>query len=386
MKIAVPRETFPGERRVALVPDHIPPLTKKGLVVLVESNAGDGAGYPDQAYVDKGGQIINQRGELFQQADIVVQVRCLGANPQAGSSDLPLMRNGQVIIGSCDPLSNAPAARQMAERSVALLALELVPRITRAQSMDVLSSMATIAGYKAVLLAAEYLPRMFPMLMTAAGTLKPARVFVIGAGVAGLQALGTARRLGAVTCGYDVRPVVKDQVESMGAKFIELPLETAQAEGKGGYAQAMSEEFYKKQRELMKKVVAENDVVITTAAIPGKKSPVLITADMVQGMMPGSVIVDLAAERGGNCELTQADQIITAHGVTILGPTNLPATVPSHASQMYGKNICNLLALLITKEGQLNINLEDEIIRESLIAQQGQIVHPRIKEILSSAA
>jgi len=266
---------------------------------------------------------------------------------------------------------------------VALIALELIPRITRGQAMDILSSMATVAGYKAVLLGASHCARMFPMFMTAAGTVSPAKVFVIGAGVAGLQAIATARRLGAVVKGYDVRPAVKEQVESLGAKFVEMELETA--EGSGGYAREMNDEFYRRQRELMAKVVAESDVVITTAAIPGRKSPVLITADMVTHMAAGSVIVDLAAERGGNCELTRADEIVNIHNVTILGPTNLPATAPYHASQMYSKNLTNFLKLIVDKEGKLNLNLEDEIVRETLVTNQGSVVLPRISELLGKS-
>jgi NAD(P) transhydrogenase subunit alpha len=258
-----------------------------------------------------------------------------------------------------------------------------MPRITRAQSMDALSSMATVAGYKAVVLAANTLPRMFPMLTTAAGTIKPARVFVIGAGVAGLQAISTARRLGAPVEAYDVRPAAKEQVQSVGARFVELPLEAADAEDKGGYAKAQDESFYRRQREMMARVVAASDVVITTAAIPGKRSPVLVTGEMVQGMMPGSVIVDLAAERGGNCELTRADEVVRAHGVTIFGPTNLPATAPYHASQMYAKNIVTFVTHLV-KDGQLTLAMDDEITRETLVVRGGQVVHERVQGLLTT--
>jgi len=285
------------------------------------------------------------------------------------------------VVGMLDPLWRPEACRELAEQGVAAFSLELMPRITRAQSMDVLSSMATISGYKAVLLAAEALPRMFPMLMTAAGTVTPARVFVVGAGVAGLQAIATARRLGAVVHGYDVRPAVREQVESLGGKFVELPLETAQAEGTGGYAKAMDEAFYRRQREMMAKVVAESDVVITTAAVPGKKSPVLVTAEMVRGMGPGSVIVDLAAERGGNCELSQPDQTVVEGGVSILGPTNLPATIPYHASQLYSKNVVTFLSHLV-KDGQLAFDIEDEISRETLVTRDGQVVNDRVRAAL----
>jgi NAD(P) transhydrogenase subunit alpha len=276
-------------------------------------------------------------------------------------------------------------ARTLAARGVSLFGLELIPRITRAQSMDVLSSMATIAGYKAVILAANTLPKLFPMLTTAAGTIAPAKVFIVGVGVAGLQAIASARRLGGIVSAYDVRPAVKEQVQSLGAKFVEMPLETDQAEGQGGYAKAMDEEFYRKQRELMLRVVAEQDVVITTAAIPGKRAPILVTEEMVKAMPPGSVLVDLAAERGGNCELTKPGETVHVHGVTILGPTNLPAEVPNHASQMYAKNITTFLQHLI-KQGLPKINLEDEIIRETLVAHQGEVVQPRVRALLEDNA
>ena len=382
MIVAVPRESHPGERRVALIPASVPPLVKAGLEVLIEAGAGQAAGYADQQYVEKGAKIAPSRNDVFA-ADIVLQVRAAGANPEAGRADLELYRQGQVVIGMCDPLGLPQLAAEMAARGVSLFALELLPRITRAQSMDVLSSQATIAGYRAVLLAAEALPKMFPMMITAAGTLNAAKVFVIGAGVAGLQAIATARRLGAAVSAYDVRPAVKEQVQSLGAKFVEMQLETDAAETKGGYAQQMDEEFYRRQRELMARVVAESDVVITTAAVPGKKSPILVTAEMVAKMAAGSVIVDLAAERGGNCELTKAGQKVVEHGVTILGPTNPPAEVPQHASQMYAKNISTFLLNLV-KDKQIQINLEDEIIRDTLIARDGQVVNPRIQQLLGA--
>jgi H+-translocating NAD(P) transhydrogenase subunit alpha len=384
MIIAVPRESCPGERRVALIPASIPPLVKAGMEVAIEAGAGEPAGYTDQQYVDKGAKVVPSRKDVFA-GDILLQVRAAGANPQAGRADLELYRQGQVVIGTCDPLGSPQLAAEMAAKGVSLFSLELLPRITRAQSMDVLSSQATIAGYRAVLLAAEALPKIFPMMITAAGTLNAARVLVIGAGVAGLQAIATSRRLGAAVSGYDVRPAVKEQVQSLGAKFVEMQLDAAAAEGKGGYAQEMGEEFYRKQRELMTKVVAENDAVITTAAVPGKKSPILITAAMVAGMAPGSVIVDLAAERGGNCELTKPDETVVANGVTILGPTNLPAAAAFHASQMYAKNISTFLLNLV-KEKQVQVNLEDEIIRETLIARDGQVVNPRIQQLLGAAS
>ena len=384
MIVGVPKETYPGERRVALVPPVLPALAKLGVTVQIEAGAGESAGWTDAAYGDKGAQ-VGSRADVFRAADVLVQVRGHGANAAAGAADLPSMRAGQAVIGMLDPLGAPQAARDLAQTGVTSFALELLPRITRAQSMDVLSSMATVAGYKAVLLAAAHHARMFPMLMTAAGTVTPAHVFVIGAGVAGLQAIATARKLGAVVEAYDVRPAVKEQIQSLGGKFVELPLETQSAEGAGGYAKAQDEEFYRKQRELMARVVGQSDVVICTAAVPGKKSPVLVTADMVRTMPPGSVIVDLAAERGGNCELTRAEETVVEHGVTILGPTNLPATVPYHASQMYAKNVVTFLQHLV-KEGKLQIDLGDEITRETLLTRDGDVAQPRIRELLGFAA
>ncbi len=386
MIVGVPKETFPGERRVAVVPSVVPALTKASLDVLIESSAGTVAGFPDAAYTDAGARVAPSRAQLFADADIVLQVRSPGAADDAGRADLELLRPGQAIIGLSDPLGEPAAARAVAERGVAAFSMELIPRITRAQSMDVLSSMATIAGYKAVLLAAAALPRMFPMMMTAAGTITPAKVFVVGAGVAGLQAIASARRLGARVEAYDVRPAVKEQVESLGASFVELPLETEGAEDAGGYAKAQDETFYQRQRETMARVVAASDVVITTALIPGKTAPILVTAEAVAGMSPGSVVVDLAAERGGNCELTQADEtVVTDSGVTILGPTNLPSTVPYHASQMYAKNISTLLLHLV-KEGALALDMDDEITAGTLVSRDGAVVHPRICDLLGMPA
>jgi NAD(P) transhydrogenase subunit alpha len=380
MKVAVPTETFPGERRVALVPANIAQLAKSGLEVIVERGAGLRAGYADELYVAQGARIEGDRKGLFA-ADIVAQVRVGGANPVAGQADLPFLRAGQILVGMADPLGEPEWIARAAASGVSLFPLELLPRITRAQGMDVLSSMATIVGYRAVLLAAVELPKMFPLLMTAAGTITAARVFVIGAGVAGLQALGTARRLGAVVQAYDVRPAVREQVESLGARFVELKLATSSAEGSGGYAKELGEEFYGQQRELMASVVAESDVVITTAAVPGRPSPRLVTADAVRRMRPGSVIVDLAAERGGNCELTRRDERVVERGVVILGPTNLPAEVPYHASQMLSNNITNFLRHLV-RDGQVRMDLEDEIIRETLVTHGGQVVGARMRELL----
>lgn len=380
MKVGIPKETFPGGSQVALVPDSIPQLKKSGLEVIVEKGAGQAAGYPDNLYVEKGGSLVESRQDVFSQADIILQVQGFGANP-AGESDYSLIKPGKKFISFLDPLSAPESVEKLAEAGAAALSMELMPRITRAQSMDALSSMATVAGYKAVMMAAVELPRMFPMMMTAAGTITPARVFVVGAGVAGLQAIASSKRLGAVVYAYDVRPAVKEQVESLGGKFVEMELDAADSEDKGGYAKEMDDEFYRKQREMMSRVVAESSVVITTAAIPGRKAPILVTEEMVKGMHPGSVVIDLAAERGGNCELTEAGKTVEKYGVKIIGPVNLPATVPYHSSQMYAKNIVTFLQHLV-KDGELNINPEDEITAGTLLANEGQVVHPRVRELL----
>ncbi len=384
MVVGIPAETYPGERRVATVPAVLPALTKAGLDVLLEPAAGAAAGFPDAGYVEKGAALAADRAHVFADADVVLQVRALGANPDAGRPDLELMRPGQVVIGLSEPLGAPGAARELAARGITALSMELIPRITRAQSMDALSSMATIAGYKAVLVAAEALPRMFPMMMTAAGTVTPARVFVVGAGVAGLQAIASARRLGAKVEAYDVRPAVKEQVESLGASFVDLPLDTAGSEDAGGYAKAQDETFYARQREMMGRVVAGSDVVITTALIPGKPAPVLVTGEMVAGMTPGSVVVDLAAERGGNVEPSRPDEVVSAHGVTVLGPTNLPSTVPYHASQMYARNVSALLLHLV-RDGAVALDFDDEITTGTLVSHDGEVVHPRVRELLETA-
>jgi NAD(P) transhydrogenase subunit alpha len=383
MIVGVPRETFPGERRVALVPGALPSLTKASLDVVVEASAGAAAGFPDAAYTEKGARIAESRERLFAEADIVLQVRSPGAAGEAGRADAELLRAGQAVIGFSEPLGEPAAAQAVAERGVSAFSMELIPRITRAQSMDALSSMATIAGYKAVLVAAEALPRMFPMMMTAAGTVTPARVFVVGAGVAGLQAIASARRLGAKVEAYDVRPAVKEQVESLGASFVDLPLDTAGSEDAGGYAKAQDEAFYARQREMMGRVVAGSDVVITTALIPGRPAPVLVTDDMVAGMTPGSVVVDLAAERGGNVEPSRPDEVVTAHGVTVLGPTNLPATVPYHASQMYARNVTSFLQDIV-EDGELKLDFDDEVVSGSCVTHDGEVVHARTLERMSS--
>jgi len=382
MIVGVPREMYPGERRVALVPGVIPSLTKAAIEVVIEAGSGASAGYPDAEYVAKGARVAADRAEVFRTADVIVQVLCYGANDKTGQSDVPLLRRDQALIGFLRPLGSMQSVQEIAARGARAFAVELMPRTTRAQSMDVLSSMATISGYKAVLLAANNLPRIFPMLSTAAGTVTPARVFVIGAGVAGLQAIATSRRLGAVTSAYDMRPIAKEQVMSLGGRFVELPIEAKDAQDASGYARAQDEEFYRKQRELLGQVVSESDVVITTAVIPGKKAPTLVTAEMVQKMAPGSVIVDLAAERGGNCALTHPGEIATEHGVTIIGLYNLASTVPYHASQMYAKNLTNFM-LHIIKDGKLKLDTQDEIICDTLLTDGGEIVNKRLRELYS---
>jgi len=381
--IGVPKETFPGETRVGLIPASLVTLKKIGAEVLIETGAGFAAGFTDDEYTKKGAKVVS-RDEVFSSADIIVQVRTYGANPDEGKADLGKFKKGQLVIGFGDALTEGDKVRELAETGALLFALEMLPRITRAQSMDVLSSMATVAGYKAVLIGADELPRMFPMFMTAAGTIAPARVFVVGAGVAGLQAIATAKRLGAVVEAYDVRPAVREQVESLGGKFVEMELDTEAAEDKGGYAKELGEDFYKKQRELMTRVVAENDVVITTAAIPGKKAPILVTEEMIKGMHPGSVIVDLAAERGGNCEGTVAGEAVMSHDVKIVGPTNIPAMIPYHASQMYARNVTTFIQNMV-KDGEINLNMEDEIIADTLITRDGDVVNPRVREVLGLA-
>src|SRR5450631_3670386 len=363
MIVGVPREGSPGERRVALVPAVIPTLLKAGLEVVVA----------------RGAKIVAQRGDVFRMAGVITQVLAVGANDRTGEADLPFLRPDQNLIGFLRPFGNIGTLRQLALTGVTSFSIELMPRTTRAQSMDALSSMATICGYKAVVIAADTLPRLFPMLTTAAGTITPSRVLVIGAGVAGLQAIATARRLGAVVSAYDLRPAAKEQVQSLGGRFVELPIEAKDAQDASGYAKAQDEEFYKRQRELLGKVIAESDVVITTAVVPGKKSPVLVTKEMVQGMAPGSVIFDLAAERGGNCELTRMGEIVVEHGVTIIGHINLATEVPYHASQMYARNITAFLLHLV-KDGKVKFNLEDEIIRETLVTRGGDVVNTRVRE------
>jgi NAD(P) transhydrogenase subunit alpha len=380
--IGIPSEIKTGEKRVAMSPANVQSLTDKSVKVLIQSDAGNAAGYPDNEYLAAGATITGDRAEIFASADIVLQVQSFGSNNENSADDLAMIRQGQLIIGMMDPLASPQAALDVAGKGATAIALELVPRISRAQSMDVLSSMATLAGYKAVLMGASSSPRIFPLLMTAAGTLQPARVLIMGVGVAGLQACATAKRLGAVVEAYDVRPAAREQILSVGAKPVELDLDTGESEGAGGYAKAQGEDFLQRQRELMTAVVAEQDIIITTAAIPGAKSPILVTEDMVVAMKPGSVIVDLAAERGGNCDLTEQGQTIVAHGVTIIGPENVPSDLPYHASQMYGKNMETLLGLILSDNGELELNFDDEIVAGTVVAHHGEIPHGHMRKLL----
>ena len=377
MRIAVPRETADHERRVALVPDAAGRLVKSGHEVAVESGAGSRAGFSDEAYREAGAEIAPDLPAAFKGAAVVLEVQ-----PPAAAK-VGLLPAGIAVIGFLQPAGNGPLIQELARAGVTSFSLELLPRISRAQSMDALSSQASVAGYKAVLVAADRLPKFFPMLMTAAGTIAPARGLVLGAGVAGLQAIATARRLGAVIEAYDVRPAVKEEVQSLGARFIELELEAQ--EGSGGYAREQSEEFLARQRELIGKHVAASDVVITTAAIPGRKAPVLVTAAMVQAMRAGSVVVDLAAESGGNVEGSAPGESLDVGGVTVYGALNLPSTMPVHASQLYSKNVTSLLQHL-APEGALKVDFEDEITKGTCVTHGGEIVNERVKEQLGAAA
>jgi len=375
MIISIPKETVPGEQRVALVPELVVRLVQSGMDVLVQQGAGTAAGFPDRAYLEKGARLEE---EVFSQADVLLKVQ------PPSLQEVAEVKEGTLVIGFLQPYSHPFEIQAMAERGLTSFAMELMPRISRAQPMDALSAMSTVAGYKAVLLAATHLPRFFPLLMTAAGTVTPARVLVVGAGVAGLQAIGTAKRLGAVVEAYDTRPAVKEQVESLGAKFVELALETSGSERKDGYAAAQSEAFYQNQQQLMTQCVGSADVVITTALVPGQRAPVLITEAMVQRMRPGSVIVDLASEKGGNCALTEPGREVTKNGVLIIGAMNLPATVPFHASQMYAKTVTNFLTHLL-KDGRIDLDLNDELTRSPLVTHQGEIVHDAVKTFLLAA-
>ncbi|MDR8522480.1 Re/Si-specific NAD(P)(+) transhydrogenase subunit alpha [Shewanella fidelis] len=378
MKLGLPKESHASESRVAIIPANVTRLLKNNLQVLVESGAGNNAGFTDEDYIQAGATIVS-RQQVLSDADIITVVNAKDAQLAELSA---VIKPQQIVIGMMDPLAHPENAQTIAATGATAIALELVPRITRAQSMDILSSMATIAGYKAVLLAAHKAPRLFPMMMTAAGTLKPARAFIMGVGVAGLQACATAKRLGAVVEAYDIRPAAREQIISVGAKPVELDLEAENTETKGGYAAEQSDDFLKRQQQAMANVLAQQDIVITTAAIPGRKAPILITKEMVDSMKPGTIIVDLAAETGGNCELTQLDKEVVHNGVTILGPSNVPGTAATHASQMYGTNIENLLKLLVTKDGELNLDFEDEIIKDTVVAYQGDVSSARLRELL----
>ena len=383
MIIGIPAEIKAGEKRVAMSPANVQSLTDRGVKVVIQAGAGTAAGYPDAEYSAAGAEVNADRTQLFASADIILQVQSFGSNNDNSEADLALVRKDQLIIGMMDPLASPQAAQAVADKGATAIALELVPRISRAQSMDVLSSMATLAGYKAVLMGASAAPRIFPMLMTAAGTLQPARVLIMGVGVAGLQACATAKRLGAVVEAYDVRPAAREQILSVGAKPVELDLDTGESEGAGGYAKEQGEDFVRCQRELMTEVVARQDIIITTAAIPGAKSPILVTEDMVKAMKPGAVIVDLAAERGGNCDLTQQGETVVAHDVTILGPENVPSDLAYHASQMLGKNMQTLLELILDEAGNLNLDFNDEIVAGTVVAHQGEVPHPHMRKLLN---
>ncbi len=377
MKIAVLRETLTGEARVALIPDSVKRLVKKGIGVAVQAGAGERSGYGDPDYEKVGAEIVPTPEALCGGADVVIKVQ----PPTA--EEIAMCREGTALIGILQPYLRHDTVRQLADRRLSAFALDTIPRTTLAQSMDVLSSMSTIAGYKAVVMAADTLNKFFPMLMTAAGTVRPAKVLVIGAGVAGLMACATAKRLGAVVEAFDVRPVVKEQVQSVGAKFVEVPVEES-GEGEGGYAKEMSDDYKRKQGELIAKHIAKSDVVIPTALIPGKKAPILISEEMVQSMAPGSVIVDLAAEMGGNCALTEPGKTVVKHGVIIVGPDNLPSTVPFHASQMFAKNIEKFL-LHLTGDDGLKLDMADEITRGSLITHDGKVVQEMTLKLMNAA-
>ncbi len=381
MLVVVPREAREDETRVALVPQNVAALTKAGLEVAVEAGAGARSLHADDEYASHGARIEQDRGKLLSEADIVLLVSGPGDNREFPDSDLDRLKSGAAILAFLDPLGSVEQMQALAARGLTLLSMELMPRITRAQSMDALSAMASVSGYQAVLLGAENCPKMFPMMMTAAGTIVPSRVFVLGAGVAGLQAIATAKRLGGVVEGYDIRTEVKEQVESLGGKFVEIKVDVETASGSGGYAAAQSKEYYERQQQLLGEHLATQDVIISTAAVPGRKAPILITEKMVDGLHPGTVIVDLAAERGGNCALTEVGKRIVRNGVTIVGYVNLPATKPVHASQMYSKNISTFLLHLV-KDGALTIDPEDEITAGTLVAHGGKVTHPRVAEAL----
>lgn len=375
MNVGVPKETTSGERRVALVPETVGKLAKSGVEALVERGAGEAASFTDDSYQAAGARLVDAATALG--ADVVAKVQ----KPTA--AEVGRLRSGALLVGFLEPFTDRELVRALAERGVTAVSMEAIPRVTRAQPMDALSSQANIAGYKAVLIAATQLPRYLPMLTTAAGTIPPARVFIIGAGVAGLQAIATARRLGAIVEAFDTRPVVKEQVQSLGARFLEVELGES-GEGAGGYAKELSEEAHRKEQELLAKAVREADIVVTTAAIPGKRAPLLITEEMVRAMKPGSVVVDVAAQTGGNCALTEPGRNVVRHGVTVVGETNLPSTMPFHASQVYSRNVANLLSLFL-KDGEVQLNFEDEIVKGAVITHQGAVVHAQLRGAFEAA-
>lgn len=379
--VGVLRETFRDEHRVALVPASVRVLKKANLSVVVQAGAGTLAGFVDADYVAAGAEVLADRNDVFARADILLQVRTAGANADEAGPDIASLRTGQAVIGLSNPLGRPEFTKRVAERGAMAFALELLPRITRAQSMDVLSSQASIAGYKAVLLAGERSPKMFPMMMTAAGTITAAKVLVIGAGVAGLQAIATARRLGALVKATDVRSVAKDDVQSLGARFIDTGL--GDNAGGGSYAKGMDAEFYQRQQTALSPVITESDIVITTAAVPGRTAPRLVSAEMIRSMSPGSLVIDLAAEQGGNCELTRPWETVVENGVSIIGCVNLSASVPFHASQMFSRNVTAFLLLLV-KDGHWAIDREDEIVQGTLVTLDGQVVHPKVHELLAT--
>ena len=378
MKVAVPRETRTGERRVALVPKDVAALCKKGAEVAIEAGAGESALCEDSSYAGSGASVSTRRQALAD-ADLVLTVNGISVE------EAPNLNTSATVVGFLGPMDNPSQMQALAVEGLSLLAVELIPRITRAQAMDTLSSMAMIAGYKAVILAAQHAPSLFPLMMTAAGTLTPAKVFVIGAGVAGLQAIATARRLGALVEGYDIRPEVKEQVESLGASFVELDIGMERVTGTGGYAAEQSKEYYRRQQEALGEHLSRVDVIITTAAVPGRRAPMLLPTEITDRLRPGTVVVDLAAERGGNCSLTVPGEVVVTNGVTVDGPVNLPSSVPAHASQMYSKNMLNLVSLLL-KDGGFQLDTEDEIVRGALVAHGGRIVHPAVKGAIAKRA
>lgn len=378
--ITVPKENLSGENRVAVIPDVASKLIKSGFEVHVETNAGINAGFPDEQYESVGVKIVKDINQLYSSADVVLKVQRPVEHPEIKKPELELMKEGTLLITFLYPLHNFQFAKECADKGINVISMDMIPRTSFAQKMDALSSQANLAGYKSVLMCANYLGKIFPLMMTAAGTISPSRVVIMGAGVAGLQALGTAKRLGAVVEVSDIRSAVKEEVQSLGGKFIEVKTDE-NMQDEGGYAKEASEEFLKKQKELLFKHITEADIVITTALIPGKKAPVLVTEEMVKNMKPGSVILDMAVEFGGNCEVSEKDKIVTKYGVTIIGESNLPSLIPTHASEMYSKNILNLLNH-ISKEGKVELDLEDEVVKGALITYNKEVVNPRIKELL----